>query len=172
MGTLGVTGDWWQAEHVPDVVIRPFREGEALAVASWAYEPPYDWYNGQPTRFEDYLAVDGEGYGYYAIVAADQDVVGFCCFGPEARVTGQPPVAGILDIGGGVRPDRLSLGIATTLFPGIINFAQATFRPTHLRTAIASFNERSTRLCLSAGFTVVRRFDGPGREFQELLRPA
>ena len=46
------------------------------------------------------------------------------------------------------------------------------FNPAKLRTAVAVFNERSTRLCLSAGFTAVRRFDGPGQEFCELLRPA
>lgn len=154
-----------------EVVIRPFRKGEAHAVASWAYEPPYDWYDGDPTHFEDYLAVDDNRYGYYAIAARDpEEVIGFCCFGPEARVSGQEAVEGVLDIGGGVRPDRLSVGIATALFPDIINFAR-TFSPTHIRTAIASFNERSTRLCLSAGFTVVRRFDGPGKEFYELLRP-
>ena len=154
-------------------MIRPFREGEAQAVASWAYEPPYDWYNGDPTRSEDYLSVDESGHGYYAIVAGDpEEVIGFCCFGPEARVEGQEVVDGVLDVGGGVRPDRLSAGVATSLFPDIIDFAQATFSPTHLRTAIASFNERSTRLCLSAGFIVSRRFEGPGKEFVELLRPA
>lgn len=156
-----------------EVVIRPFREGEAHAVASWAYEPPYDWYDGDPTRSEDYLSVDENGYGYYAIVAGDSDeLLGFCCFGPEARVAGQDAVDGVLDVGGGVRPDRLSAGVATSLIPDIINFARATFSPTHLRTAIASFNERSTRLCLSAGFTVSRCFEGPGQEFCELLRPA
>jgi ribosomal-protein-alanine N-acetyltransferase len=172
-GTIRIGGVWWQAEGVAEVVIRPFRQGEAHAVASWAYEPPYDWYNGDPTHFEDYLAVAGDGHGYYAIVEGDQDeVIGFCCFGPEARVAGQEAVDGVLDIGGGVRPDRLSIGVATALFPVIIDFARATFRPTHFRTAIASFNERSLRLCRSAGFTVVRQFDGPGREFYELLRPA
>jgi hypothetical protein len=34
-----------------------------------------------------------------------EEVVGFCCFGPEARVKGQREEEGTLDIGGGVRPD-------------------------------------------------------------------
>lgn len=148
-----------------DVVIRPFREGEA-------YEPPYDWYNGDPTHSDDYLALDENGYGYYAIVTGDSDeVIGFCCFGPDARVAGQEAVDGVLDVGGGVRPDRLSSGVATSLFPDIIKFARSRFDPTHLRTAVASFNERSTRLCRSAGFTVSRCFEGPGKEFYEMLRP-
>lgn len=84
----------------------------------------------------------------------------------------QLPLDGVVDIGGGVRPDLVIKGIATRLFPAIIDFAVSPFHPTQLRTAIASFNERSTRLCLAAGFSVTRVFDGPGSGFQELLRPA
>lgn len=156
-----------------EFVIRPFRNSEAVKVASWAYEPPFDWYNGDPKHFEDYLAIDADGYGYYALQRGDdEDVIGFCCFGPEASVTGQEALSSVLDIGGGVRPDQLSVGHATALLPAILDFALATFRPTQFRTVVASFNERSIRLCLSAGFSVARRFDGPSHEFLELLRPA
>lgn len=34
------------------------------------------------------------------------DVIGFCCFGAEARVIGQTAMGGVLDIGGGVRPGQ------------------------------------------------------------------
>ncbi len=153
------------------VAIRPFAECEARAVASWTYEQPFDIYNGDPTRFEDYLSIDGRGHGFYALADSEREIVGFCCFGEEARVAGQAPLDGVVDVGGGVRPDLVSHGIATSLFPAIIDFAVSTFHPTHLRCAIASFNERSTRLCLAAGFSVVRLFDDPGREFQELIRP-
>ena len=163
---------WCNADAVPSIHIRPFLDGEARAVAAWAYEPPFDMYDGDPKHFADYLAVDEQGYGYYAIVTDDGDVIGFCCFGAEARVTGQEAADGVVDIGGGVRPDRLSAGVATAAFPAIIDFARATFSPAQLRTAVASFNERSMRLCRSAGFTVTRRFEGPGQEFCELLRPA
>ncbi len=154
------------------VRIRPFTDGEARAVARWSYEPPFDIYNGDPTRHVDYLAIDDDGYGFYALADSEDDVIGFCCFGEEARVSGQAPLDGILDLGGGVRPDLLSNGIATEMFPAIVAFAVATFRPKQLRTAVAVFNERSTRLCLSAGFSVTRVFDGPGRPFQEMLRSA
>lgn len=152
------------------VAIRPFEESEARAVASWTYEPPFDIYNGDPSRYEDYLAIDDRGYGFYALADSADEIIGFCCFGEEARVSGQIPIEGIVDLGGGVRPDLVSNGIATDVFPAIVTFAVSTFRPTQLRTAVASFNERSTRLCLSAGFSVTRVFDGPGRQFQELLR--
>ncbi|MCB1001761.1 MAG: GNAT family N-acetyltransferase [Ilumatobacteraceae bacterium] len=158
--------------RVRPVAIRPFKESEARAVAEWTYEPPFDIYNGDPSRFEDYLAIDDRGYGFYALANRAEEIIGSCCFGDEARVTGQVPIEGVVDLGGGVRPDLVSHGIATDVFPAIVTFAISTFRPMQLRTAIASFNERSTRLCLSAGFSVTRVFDGPGRQFQELLRTA
>ena len=150
--------------------IRPFSESEARAVSSWSSEPPFDIYNGDPSWFEDYLAIDADGYGFYALTNADDEVVGFCCFGAEARVSGQAPAAGVVDIGGGVRPDLVSNGIATQAFPAIIGFATSTFEATTFRTAVASFNQRSTRLCLAAGFRIARSFEGPGGEFRELLR--
>lgn len=151
--------------------IRPFAESEARVVASWTYEQPFDIYNGDPSRFDDYLAIDDRGFGFYALVDREDEILGFCCFGEEARVAGQVALDGVIDIGGGVRPDLVSKGIATSVFPAIIDFAVSTFHPTQLRTAVALFNERSTRLCLAAGFSVARVFDGPDREFLELLRP-
>lgn len=156
-----------------DLVIRPFSESEAQTVASWKYEPPFDIYDSDPGDAPMYLELSPEGYGYYAIVDADKgdELVGFCCFGPEGRVSGQADEQGTLDVGGGIRPDLVSRGIATSVFPAILEFA-ARFSPRQFRTAVASFNERSTRLCRSAGFEVVRTFPGPGGEFQELVRPA
>lgn len=135
------------------------------------YEPPFNLYNGDPEDSETFLVRSAEGYGYYAVVDGDDEIVGFCCFGPEARVKGQEGEAGTLDIGGGVRPDLVSRGIATEVLPEVLRFGSQRWKPKRFRTAIASFNERSKRLCLSAGFVVVRRFDGPGREFEELVRP-
>jgi ribosomal-protein-alanine N-acetyltransferase len=154
-----------------DSIVRPLRPEEATDVAAWAYEPPHDIYNGDPEHPEDFLAIDDDGCGYYAIATADGDeVVGFCCFGPEARVVGQSPEADTLDVGGGVRPDRVSQRLATQAFPLILQFGHDRFRPRQFRTAVAAFNERSLRLCASAGFREVRRFEGPGREFVELIR--
>ena len=142
-------------------------------MAAWAYQPPYEIYDGDPQLRQSYLSVDPGGFGYYAVVdSITRDMIGFCCFGPEARVEGQEPVEGTIDIGGGVHPGLLSEGIATELLPLVMDFARDRFAPEQFRTAVASFNERSTRLCLSAGFEIVRRFEGPGQEFQELMRSA
>jgi ribosomal-protein-alanine N-acetyltransferase len=153
------------------LTIRKFIPDEAKRASLWSYEPPFDIYNGDPDDADMFLSRSPEGYGYYAIVDQVDDFVGFCCFGPEARVTGQVEEPGTLDIGGGVRPDLVSQHVATEVFPALLKFAAGRWSPDRFRTAVATFNDRSTRLCLSAGFVAVRTFDGPGRKFQELVRP-
>lgn len=158
---------------VRGITIRPIADDEAESIASWAYEPPFDIYDGDPGDPSGLLAIDDDGFGYYAVVReSDGEVIGFCCFGAEARVVGQTAEEGTVDIGGGVRPDLVGQGLATALLPALMEFACGRWAPDRFRTAVASFNERSTRLCLSADFTVTRAFEGPGREFQELVRPA
>src|SRR5688572_30325029 len=86
-----------------NIVIRPLARDEALAVAAWRYGGELAMYDGDPGQEEDLLVMTAEGYGYYAIVE-DDDFVGYCCFGPEGRVPGQPaPVEDLLDLGGGLR---------------------------------------------------------------------
>ena len=104
--------------HVVKIRIREFREYDAKFVASWSYDPPYDIYDDDPFDFEGYLVRDENGLGYFALVSADDDdeVVGFCCFGAEARVVGHEAINGVLDIGGGIRPDLVSTGVATAVF--------------------------------------------------------
>jgi len=69
---------------VPSPGVRPER------AAGWTYEAPFDIYDSDPGDVEMFLQRSDEGYGYYAIVDAGsgQELVGFCCFGPEARVKG------------------------------------------------------------------------------------
>ena len=149
--------------------IRALRPDEAEKVAGWAYEAPFDIYNGDPTDISCYLDHDEQGLGYYAIAEGD-DVVGFCCFGEAARVPPQVAELGTLDLGGGVRPDRVSRGLATAVLPEVLRFGSERWAPDRFRVAVAAFNDRPLRLCLSAGFTEVGRFaNRDGREFVELI---
>lgn len=157
------------------ILIRAFTEVEAHEVARWSYDVPFDLYNGQPDGWRALLDYDPVSFGYYGLIDTEPDVqgvIGFCCFGPEARVPPQLEVPGILDIGGGIRPDLVSQGMATSVFPAILGFGRERWQPDEFRVVVAVFNERSLRLCRSAGFLEVKRFEGPaGREFVELTRP-
>jgi RimJ/RimL family protein N-acetyltransferase len=143
---------------------------EARGMVAWAYEAPFDFYNLSGDEAASLLrARDERGYGYYP-VQVEEEVVGFLCFGPEARVRGQAEEPGTCDIGAGLRPDRLSQGLASRVLPSAVEFAADKFGARHLRAAVATFNERSLRLCASAGFRRVREFDGPREQsFVELL---
>jgi ribosomal-protein-alanine N-acetyltransferase len=151
--------------------VRAISRAEASEAASWRYPPPFDLNDGPPDRVDLYMDSSPGGFGYYSVVTAGTgELVGFSSFGSEARVSGQIPVGGTLDVGFGLRPELVSRGIGAELMRAVLSFGAERFGPARYRVAIASFNERSRRLCESAGFEVVRRFDGPGRDFDELER--
>lgn len=156
-------------EQVPTLLTRPFTHDEAHSVAAWAYPPPFDLYDVDPTNTSLFTNRDPDGSGYYPAAEDDGMVVAFCVFGPEARVRGQQPQDGVLDVGLGVRPDLTSRGLASGLFEQVAALAWDVFHPHQLRTAVATFNDRSLALCRKAGFIPVRDFTGPGdRRFREL----
>ena len=151
------------------LLTRAFTEDEARAVAGWSYPAPLDLYDVDPDNWRLFLDRTTDGEGYYPALDDSGAVVAFCVLGAEARVRGQEPRAGVLDVGGGVRPDLTSRRLGTALLGQAIDLGLAVFDPRVLRTVVAEFNERSLALCRRAGFRPVGTFPGPGgRAFQEL----
>nr|WP_240896098.1 GNAT family N-acetyltransferase [Kineococcus siccus] len=157
------------------MVTRRFTPAEALSVAAWTYPPPFDLYDVDPAKTELFTARDAEGLGCYPAVDGDGTVVAFCVLGPEARVRGQRPEDGILDVGLGVHPAQTGRRIGSDLVEQVVTLARDLARHRRLRAAVATFNERSLALCDAAGFVAVRDFTGPGdrtfREFTRALNP-
>lgn len=77
---------------------------DAGAVAEWRYEGPWDVYNGDGTH----PAVDG----HWAVIDPDEQLVGFYCTGPEARIPGVEEQTDTVDVGVGLRPDLVGAGNA------------------------------------------------------------
>jgi ribosomal-protein-alanine N-acetyltransferase len=151
------------------IVDRTLTSSEADWIVRWRYEPPLDFYDLMPEDRPPLKERASDGYGYYP-VADDGEFVGFVCFGPEARVTGQSAHAEFCDVGLGLRPDLVGLGLGTSLLPLALAFAENRFGATIFRAAVAAFNERAISLCRSAEFKVVREFDGPrNHRFVELV---
>ncbi len=149
---------------------RPFTSGEAQEVAAWAYPPPYDLYDSSDPHL--FLARGEDGAGYYPAVDDDGQLVAFAVVGVEARVRGQQPAGGVVDVGIGVRPDTTGIGVGTALVGQVVDLARELGASSAVRAAVAVFNERSLALCRSAGFRPVRDFEGPGgRTFRELVLP-
>lgn len=135
------------------ILDRTLSLAEAELVAGWEYPPPHNLYDSGPA-----LTFMGPEY---RPVFDDDELVGFVCFGAEARVEGQREAAGIFDVGAGLRPDRVGQRVGTALMPLLVEYARLRYDPQALRVAIAAFNERSLALCRAAGFVEVRGFKGP-----------
>ena len=147
-------------------------DAEARDLATWAYPPPHDVYDADPGNPALFTSRGADGEGYYPAVDDDGRLVAFAVVGAEARVRGQEPVEGVVDIGMGVRPDATSRGLGTALIRQVLDLARDLGARTAVRVAVASFNERSLALCRTAGFEPVREFPGPGdRPFVELVLP-
>ena len=149
---------------------QPMDAPHARRIATWRYEPPYDFYD-LGDDLSDLLRPD---YHYYAVTDSNGELAGYCCFGVDARVPGGDyPDDGSLDVGVGLRPDLTGRGLGAAFLRAVLDFGARTYAPAAFRTTVAAFNERSRRLCLRAGFRPVQRFARArdGVEFIVLVRP-
>ena len=144
-------------------------EAEARELATWAYPPPFDVYDSGDAAL--FLRRDPDGGGYYPVLDDDGRLIAFAVVGAEARVRGQEPAPGVVDVGMGIRPDATSRGLGSALVGHVLALAGELTGATTARAAVAASNERSLALCRAAGFRDVRTFAGPGdRPFVELVR--
>jgi RimJ/RimL family protein N-acetyltransferase len=152
---------------------QPVDESTARAILAWQYEPPYDFYNPDPSagRHGIELLLDPAN-GYHAIVDETGGLVAYCCFGPDARVTGAPEDGDAVDVGAGLRPDLTGRGSGRQLLSAIVEFAGRRFGRRALRATIAAFNQRAVWACVREGFAPVATFTRPsdGQSFVVLRR--
>jgi [ribosomal protein S18]-alanine N-acetyltransferase len=146
--------------------VLPITVAQAATVSGWRYPAPYDVYDMGPEAVPGLLAPKN---AYHAVLDGT-DLVGFCCFGPDAQV----PVgrdAGWygpdgLDVGLGMRPDLTGRGRGAGFLAAVL--AEASHRSGTLRLTVATFNARAQRLYLSAGFAAVAV--SPDARFRLLTR--
>jgi RimJ/RimL family protein N-acetyltransferase len=114
-------------------------EESHIAMASWRYPPPYDFYDGDAEPM-----VNPERY----FEARDEDgqLIGFYYFEPK------PPD---LDYGLGLRPDLTGQGLGLEFFLAGLDVARERYRPSQVFLHVAAFNERARKVYERAGFQVV-----------------
>lgn len=157
--------------------ITPMTEGDAREVLAWRYEPPYDIYNVASEDTDQAVAefLTPE-FAYHSIRDADGDLIGFCCYGPDARVTGGSYFTPALDVGIGLRPDRTGQGIGGSVLAEVLSFATERYAPPAFRATIATWNQRSLRTFEKAGFRIERTFRSEGHrggsEWVQVVREA
>ncbi len=143
----------------PGYVFRPLDEENAREIVRWHYEAPYDFYDvvNDPDDLAELLDPERR-QGYYAVLSGDE-LVGFFCFGAEARVpSGHYSEGGAVDVGLGLRPDLTGKGLGLGFLLEGLEFARRRFSPEGFRLSVATFNERAILVYERAGFRRVKVF--------------
>jgi ribosomal-protein-alanine N-acetyltransferase len=116
--------------------IRPASAEEIAEIEGYAYEPPYDFYDGrhEPVRNPERFSCAHDEAG---------SVIGFYYFELKGRV---------LEYGLGLRPDLTGQGHGLEFFKAGLEYGRGRFRPEHIVLAVAAFNERAITVYERAGF--------------------
>ena len=138
--------------------ISPLSEGIARQIIHWRYQPPYDLYD---LSENDLLGFLNPEYRFHQVMDEKMDLVGYCCFGLDARVPGGNYEIGeptVLDVGVGMHPELVGLGRGAGFLKAILDYGQNQFKPERFRATIAHFNLRSLRTFQGQGFLTTGRF--------------
>lgn len=156
-----------------EFIYSPMDEASARAIAQWRYNPPYNVYDcASNAVLEHVQTLLTPHYHYYAVQNEAGDLIGFRCFGEDARVPGGDYSAEALDMGGGLRPDHTGCGFGRGFMESAIQFAKLHFAPVAFRATVASFNLRALRVCEQVGYRPAQVFESThsGQNFVILLR--
>ena len=144
---------------------RELTRADAEEIAGWRYQAAYSLYDGgDPERL---LA-----YTYFAGLDEENVLVGFCCFGEDARVPGLEEEPGVLDVGAGLRPDLTGIGLGGPFLREACRFGGELYGPSRFRVAISAFNRRAQMVAHALGFESERTLQRGENEFVVMTRPA
>jgi len=146
---------------------RELTRNDAHEIASWRYEEPYAVYDVDDAE----RLLSGE-YEYYAVLAEGGELVGFCCFGEDARVQDLDEEPGVLDVGAGLRPDLTGIGLGGPLLREVCFFGGRLHAPAGYRVTIAAFNQRAQLVATALGFERSGVHTTPEREYVVMTRPS
>ena len=115
-------------------------------VADWQHDRPWALYNlgGQAPQPLDAFWTVRES-------SADE-LIGFFCVGPQARVPGLEEVEGMLDLGWGMNPEWVGRGFGGFFGAVVLDAARNRFGSNMIRAVVQSWNERSIRVLTTLGF--------------------
>jgi [ribosomal protein S18]-alanine N-acetyltransferase len=157
-----------------DYLLSPIKREVAGEIIGWHYDPPYNVYD---LATDDLEALLNPVYRYHQVVDRAGNLVGYCCYGEDARVPGgdyarvEPE---ILDVGVGLHPGLVGQGLGGGFVKAILAYALVNYQPEYFRVSIADFNQRSLNTFRSAGFAVTIHFNREldGLPFTQLERRA
>lgn len=143
---------------------------DAEMIALWHYPEPfsfYDWAADQGDLAE-LLDSEARGEAYAAVEDESGALVGYFSF--------KPRLAGILEIGLGLHPEKTGRGHGGAFLGAGLEYARGRFAPEQFSLSVATFNRRAITVYERAGFAPVRVYmhstNGGDWEFVEMRRPA
>ena len=140
--------------------LTPITHADARAISKWRYDEPYSVYNGNPASVTSLLE---PRYFYHSVHDEHNDLVGYFCFGEDARVSagrrlGLYERETALDVGLGMRPDLTGQGLGEEFVASGLRFAQNAYAPQAFRLTVATFNRRAISVYERVGFEPVETF--------------
>jgi [ribosomal protein S18]-alanine N-acetyltransferase len=132
------------------VRVEDWSETYANEVATWHYEPPYDFYDLASDPHDEAEMRDPAHAAHYRAVLAEGDDLldAFWYFDPQGDV---------IDVGIGLRPELTGRGLGKSFLRAQLDYATGEWRPASFRLFVAAWNERAIRLYGRLGFSEVGR---------------
>ena len=143
--------------------VQPITDEQAVAIAEWRYEFPYEWYDtsADPRRVE-LFANPGRRTHLRAVVDDDGELVGFFNFVPEGHE---------VRLGLGMRPDLTGRGLGAAVHRGRARVRAPRVAAAHV-PALGRELERARAARRTGAPASTRRRHGEESRFVEMERPA
>jgi RimJ/RimL family protein N-acetyltransferase len=113
------------------------------------------WRTPGPWAVEDALTAPRADEGYWAVRSADEQLLGYCCFGEKARPLGLAAAPNTLDVALGISPQNAGRGLSREFAKTVIGHSRAVADGRTLRCAVASWNARGRHTAEASGFKLV-----------------
>ena len=134
------------------VEIRPMSQEEAEEIATWHYEPPYDFYDADADHRDlaELLDAVQRSDKYFAAREASGSLIGYFGF-VEAH--------GVVGVGVALRPDLTGRGLGQAFLEAGLDYARERLSPDRFRLSVAAFNTRAITVYERVGFAKTRTFE-------------
>lgn len=133
------------------LLVRAMSTDDALRVAEWRYPDQWSVYDLSSAR-----SILDELDLYRAVIDTGRDaLIGVCCIGTAARVSGLDEDPSLIDVGVGMDPNMVGRGKGPEFGRAVMNYFAFRYPGRSMRAVVQSWNERSLRLARRLGFVDV-----------------
>jgi len=128
------------------ITFTPVDEKSAREFINWKYEPPYEIYNYDPVNFDRDLAYHLDPANNLFSMFHNDELIGYCSYGRDARVPGGDYSEEALDIGMMIKPELTDQGQGAHYAKVVIQNGIVKYNPKKLRVTILETNKRAMRV--------------------------